>query len=234
MRLGGEGEKKEKPTQKQPALQAPPAQRPARWCAARRLGWSEECGESTKARAPRRARPERPPRTPRRSTAFQRGRRTHAWRAPGCRAPRTSPLPGRPQAARGSSSVSVPAPRLQPPPPKREQPGPFSPVRLQPSSARRRAAAPALCIPAAAPAAVAAPSPVWEPGGGYFALLLIHEAATTAGDWAAGRCARPGSAGTDTRCRRPTPLGVRFPASAPALAPSREASLGSGTPPETP
>lgn len=38
MRLRGEGEKKEKPTQKQPALQAPPAQK------ARSLVWSREAG----------------------------------------------------------------------------------------------------------------------------------------------------------------------------------------------
>lgn len=46
-------------------------------------------------------------------------------------------------------------------------------------------------------------------------MLLIHKAAATAGDWAVSRCARPGSAGTDSRRRCPTPLGAHFPASAP-------------------
>lgn len=69
------------------------------------------------------------------------------------------------------------------------------------------------------------------PGGGRFALLLIHEGAAKAGDWAEVRCARPGSTGTDTRCGRPTPLGAHFPASAPALRtePGR-VLLGAGRP----
>lgn len=60
VRLRGKRGKKEKPTQKPPALQAPPAQRPGRWCGAGRLGWSEECGESSQACAPRPALQEMP------------------------------------------------------------------------------------------------------------------------------------------------------------------------------
>ena len=165
MRLRGEGEKKEKPTQKQPALQAPPAQRPARWCGAVRLGWSEERGQSSEACAPRPKLPELPPSPPRRGTAFRRGRRAHTWRAPGCRAPRSAQLPGRPRAARGSGSVSARAHRLQPRSLEWQKPGPSSPVRLQPRSAQRRAVVPALGIPAAAPAAAAAPSAVWDARG---------------------------------------------------------------------
>lgn len=76
------------------------------------------------------------------------------------------------------------------------------------------------------------------PGGGRFALLLIHEGAAKARDWAEVRCARPGSTGTDTRCGRPTPLGAHFPASAPALGtePPGRVLLGAGRLrlPETP
>lgn len=124
------------------------------------------------------------------------------------RAPRpgdTAGLPRRPRAARGSGFVSAPVPGLQPRPPEGQEPGGSSPVRLQPSRARR-AAAPALGIPAAAPAAAAAAAPLsGMPGGRRCALLLIHEGAAKAGDWAEVRWARPGSAGTDPRCGRPTP-----------------------------
>lgn len=157
--------KKEKPTQKQPALQAPPAQRPARWCGAVRLAgleqgvWRVLRGLRAAPRAPRAA-----PAHPAPGTAFRRGRRAHAWRAPECRAPQTALLPGRPRAARGSGFVYAPVPGLQPRPPEWQEPGGSSPVRLQRSSARR-AVAPALGIPAAAPAAVAARSTVWDARG---------------------------------------------------------------------
>ena len=42
-------------------------------------------------------------------------------------------------------------------------------------------------------------------------MLLIHEAAAKAGDWAAGRCARPGSASTDKRAVAPRPSAPTSP-----------------------
>lgn len=225
-RQGGEGEKKEKPTQKQPALQAPPAQRPARWCGAGRLGWSEECGGSFEACAPRPARPELPSRTPRRGTAFRWGLGTHARRAPGCRAPRTAALPGRPRAARDSGTVSAPSPVC-----RRGRPSGSSRARAHLCAFSRAARGgerrrPRWASPARPLRRRRLPQPSGTPGGGRFALLLIHEATTRAGDWAAGRCARPASAGTDTRCRRLTPLGAHFPASAPEPGASRGGAGG--------
>lgn len=77
---------------------------------------------------------------------------------PDCTAPAETPR------RRGSGFVSAPEPCPQPRPPAWQEPGPCSPVRPQRSKARR-AAAPALGIPAAAPAAVAAPSTVWDARG---------------------------------------------------------------------
>lgn len=217
MRLRGKGGKKEKPTQKQPALQAPPAQRPGLWCGAGRLGWSDECGESspglcTAPSAPGDA-PAHPHPAPHSSP--------HAGRKPG--APRTAALPGLYRSRGDPAPPGAPAPFL----PQRRVCS-----RGRPSS--RSQARPHLCAFSRAArrerrrrrsASPRRPLQRWRPapqsgmlGGGRFALLLVHKAAAAAGDWAAGRCARPDSAGTDTRCSpHPTPLGAHFPASAPAL-----------------
>jgi hypothetical protein len=53
------------------------------------------------------------------------------------------------------------------------------------------------------------------PGGGRSALLLIHKAAATAGDWAAGRCARPSLLAMTHDAVAPRPSGAYFSASAP-------------------
>lgn len=217
MRLRGKGGKKEKPTQKQPALQAPPAQRPGLWCGAGRLGWKGECGESSQACAPRPALQEMPPAHPHPAPRSSRD----AGRKPG--APRTAALPG---LYRSRSDPARPgAPAL------------FLPQRRVCSRGRgsgKSRARPHLCAFSRAarrerrrPRSASPRRPLqrWRPapqsgmlGGGRFALLLVHKAAAMAGDWAAGRCARPDSAGTDTRCSpHPTPLGAHFPASAPAL-----------------
>lgn len=213
VRLGGESEKKEKPTQKQLALQAPPAQRPALWCGARRLGWSEECGESSEACAPRPARPGLPLFTRRRARRSDWGAR----RTPG--APGTAALPGLHSSRVDPAPPAPPAPSL--PRPRVCSRGhrsgrsrQSSPVRLQQSSARR-AAAPALSIPAAAPAALAARSTVWDARGR--ALRFVAYSWGRGYGWGLdGWCARPGSAATDTRCGRPTPLVSHSPACAPA------------------
>lgn len=170
VRLGGEREKKEKPTQKQLVLQAPPAQRPARRCGAGRLGWSEECGEPSEACAAPSARGAAPVH-PAPRTAFRLGRRAHAWRAPDRRAPRTARLPGDPPLPR-ARAPSLPGPGSAATAPRAAAARPSSPVRLQPSSARR-AAAPALGIPAAAPAAVAARSSVCDAKGAGASLCCL-------------------------------------------------------------
>lgn len=177
-------EKKEKPTQKQLVLQAPPAQRPACRCGAGRLGWAG--GKSAASPPPEAcaapsaggAAPVHP--APR--TAFRLGRRAHARRAPDCRAPRTAQLPGDPPAAQGWGSVSA---------------WPWVCSHGRPSG---RSRAVLTCAPSAEQRAESGGARARHPrggpcsgggpllrlrcqGGGRFALLLIHEAAVTARDW---------------------------------------------------
>lgn len=179
-------------------------------------GWAGARSAASPPRPARRAQraPSCPPRTPRRGTAFRWGLWAHAWSAPGCRAPRTAALPGRPRAAPGSGSVSARSPVC-----RRGRPSGRSRARAHLCAFSRAARGgerrrPRWASPARPLQLRRLPQPSGTPGGGRFALLLIHEAATRAGDWAAGRCARPASAGTDTLCRRLTPLGAHVPASA--------------------
>lgn len=224
-RWGGEEEKKEKPTQKQLVLQAPPAQRPACRCGEAGLGWSEECGGVLRGlrRAQRSRSGPRAPRTTHRVPTRAQGARLARPCLP--RSP-DSTAPGRPPAAQGWRSVSVRPWVCSPGPPERQEPAvltcaPSAQQRAESGGARAR-------HPRGGPCSGGGPLLGLRcQGGGRSALLLIHEAALTA-KGLDGRCARPGFAAPDTRCGRPTPLGAHLPASAFALGTERRGRVQLG------